>query len=431
MIYSGARPRGRVVRLSLSAAQPIVAVLATLDTKGKEARFLADVLTRAGVAPWIVDLSLKPHTAAGADVSGAEVAAAAGTSWAALSECSRQEAAAIMAEGGRRILLEKVLNGGVSGAVGLGGANGTNLVCSIMRALPYLVPKIVVSAVAGTAAAQWYVAESDIAMYPSIGDIALNRITRSVLENAALAAAAAARSRAAKREDKAGAAPLIAISSFGGTAGCVDRVSARLEGLGYEVIQFHASGVGGKALERLAAAGELAGVIDITTHEMMDLIVDGVYSAGDARLRGAGAAGLPQVIVPGAIDHANFWVGHVPERYQGREFFQYNAQNLLMRTNAQEFEQLGHEFAARINAAKGPVRVLLPLEGFSEHTKRRAYDLQGNDKGPWKRPDDYRIFAAALTSRLQAARVDELPLHVNDAAFADACVDAFIEIAKT
>ena len=402
-----------------------------MDTKGKEARFIADVLARAGATPCIVDLSLKSHDVGGADVTGANVAATAGASWQALGGRSRQDAAAVMAEGGRKLLLQRFADGEICGAIGLGGANGTNLVCSIMRALPYLVPKVVVSAVAGTAAAQWYVAESDIAMYPSIGDVALNRITRSVMENAALAVVAGSRNWVAKQQAKTKHAPLIAVSSFGGTAACVDRVTERLEKLGYEVIHFHASGVGGKSLERLAAAGELAGVVDITTHELTDLVVDGVYSAGDARMTGAGAAGLPQVIVPGAIDHANLWVGQVPERYKAREFYQYNAQNLLMRTNAEEFEKLGREFAARINAAKGPVRVLVPLEGFSEHTKRHAHDLQGGDKGPWKRAEDYRIFADTLKAHLKSARVDELALHVNDVAFADACVDAFVDIGRT
>lgn len=412
----------------MSAAKASVAVLATLDTKGREARFIAGVLARAGATPWMVDLSLQPHALAGADVTGADVSAAAGATWQSLSGRSRQDAAAVIAEGARKILLKRFVDGGICGAIGLGGANGTNLVCSIMRALPYLLPKVVVSTVAGTAAAQWYVAESDIALYPSIGDIALNRITASVMENAAVAVAAAARNWAAKRELGTAHAPLVAVSSFGGTAGCVDRVSERLQTLGYEVIQFHASGVGGRSLERLAAARELAGVIDITTHELADLIADGVYSAGDARMTGAGAAGLPQVIVPGAIDHANLWVGQVPERYKTREFFQYNAQNLLMRTNAEEFEQLGREFAARINVAKGRVRVLVPLAGFSEHTRRRAHDLQGNDKGPWKRPEEYRIFVDSLSSQLKTARVEELGLHINDPAFADACVDAFVEI---
>ena len=402
-----------------------VAVLATLNTKGKEARFVADVLAREGVTPWIVDLSLKPHTIDGADVAGAAVAAAAGTSWQALSALSRGEAGAKCTEGGAKLVLERFRRGELAGAIGLGGANGTSLACAIMRTLPYLVPKVMVTAVAGTAAAQWYVADSDIATYPSIGDVNLNRVTRSVMENAARAVAAAATTWA-QQDPARDHVPLVAVSSFGGTARCVDRVTERLETLGYEVIQFHASGMGGKSLERMAASGALAGVVDITTHELADLVADGVYSAGAARMTGAGAAGLPQVIVPGAIDHSNLWVGQVPERYKAREFFQYNAQNLLMRTNIEEFERLGHEFAARLNAAKGPMRVLIPLEGFSEHTKRRAHDLGGNDKGPWRRPEEYRAFIDTLKAKLRGADVDELPLHINDPAFADACVDAFV-----
>ncbi len=362
---------------------PTVAVLATLNTKSREARFVGEVLAQNGVRPWIIDISMLSHDGSGADVTGAQVAEAAGTSWPALNGRSRHEAGGVMAEGGKRILLEKVATGEVAGAIGLGGANGTDLVCSILRALPYLVPKVMVSAVAGTAAVQWWVAESDISMYPSIGDISLNRITKAVMENAACAVAVAARNWAGRRESRESTkahAPLLAVSSFGGTAACVDHVRQRLEALGYEVILFHASGMGGKSLERLASSGELAGVIDITTHELTDLIIDGVYSAGETRLTAAGAAGLPQVIVPGAIDHANFWAGHVPERYQDREFFRYNAQNLLLRTNAEEFEKIGDAMGERLKAARGPVRVLIPLEGFSEHSKRRAQDLAGNDK---------------------------------------------------
>jgi uncharacterized protein (UPF0261 family) len=415
-----------------NASNPTVAVLATMNTKSKEALFVADVLARAGATPWIVDLSMKSHDVPAANVTGAQVAEAAGSSWPALNDRTRREAAAVMIEGGTRILLEKVSKGEVAGAIGLGGANGTDLVCSILRALPYLVPKIMISAVAGTAAVQWCVAESDICMYPSIGDVSLNRVTKVVMENAAWAAAMEAKNWAARREVSTTHAPLLAVSSFGGTAACVDRVSQRIENLGYEVIQFHASGVGGRSLERLASTGDLAGVIDITTHELADFVADGVYSAGEARLTGAGAAGLPQVIVPGAIDHINFWAGQVlPERYLDREFFRYNAQNLLMRTNAEEFEKLGRAMAQRLNAAKGPVCVLIPFEGFSEHTKRRAQDLAGHDRGPWRRPDEYRAFTECLKSNLNSGvRVQELPLHVNDPKFADACVDAYVQISK-
>ena len=413
----------------MTGTSPTVAVLATLNTKSREAHFLADVLVRAGAIPCVVDVSMKSHDVSGAHVTGSQVAEAGGVSWTSLDGRTRHEAASVMAEGGTRILLARAAAGEIAGAIGLGGANGTDLVCSMLRALPYLLPKVVVSAVAGTAAVQWWVAESDISMYPSIGDISLNHFTKTVMENAGCAVAMAARKWVERRESKATRAPLIAVSSFGGTAACVDRVSQRLEALGYEVILFHASGVGGKSLERLASSGELAGVIDVTTHELTDLVMDGVYSAGAARLRAAGAAGLPQVVVPGAIDHANFWAGAVPERYRDREFFRYSAQNLLLRTNAEEFAKIGDTMGERLKAAQGPLRVLIPLEGFSEHTQRRARDLDGNDRGPWRRPEEYEVFTNALKTSLDAALIQELPLHINDATFADACVDAFVEIA--
>jgi uncharacterized protein (UPF0261 family) len=136
--------------------------------------------------------------------------------------------------------------------------------------------------------------------------------------------------------------------------------------------------------------------------------------------------------VPGAIDHINFWAGQVlPDRYKDREFFRYNAQNLLMRTNLEEFKKLGQTMAQRLNAARGPVCVVIPLEGFSEHTIRRAQDLAGNDRGPWRRPDEYRAFTETLKANLNhGVHVEELPLHVNDPRFADACVDAFVQISR-
>jgi uncharacterized protein (UPF0261 family) len=414
----------------LNASKPTVVILATMNTKGNEARFVAGVLEAAGILPLIVDLSMKSHKVS-ADVTGAQVAEAAGAYWPSLDESTRQEASDVMIKGGTRVLLDKLSKGEISGAIGLGGANGTDLVCSILRALPYLVPKVMVSAVAGTAAVQWYVAESDISMYPSIGDVSLNRITKAVMEKAACAVAAEAKRWDSQKGLKTVQAKLVGVSSFGVTAACVDHVSQRLEAMGYEVILFHASGVGGKSLERLAESGELAGVIDVTTHELADLIADGVYSSGDTRLTSAGAAGLPQVVVPGAIDQVNFWAGHVPDRYREREFFRYNARNLLMRTNADEFRSIGRAMGQRLNVAKGPVRVLIPFEGFSEHTKRRAQDLAGNDRGPWRRPEEYLAFRDALKTYFHGGRVDEFPLHINEPRFADACVEAFVEIASS
>jgi uncharacterized protein (UPF0261 family) len=358
------------------------------------------------------------------------LAEAAGSTWEALAGLDRARAAEIMIAGGRSVVSELAASGTISGVIALGGANGTSVACGIMRVLPPLFPKVMVSAVAGTAAVQWYVAESDIVMVPSIGDVSLNRITRSVIDRAARAVVAMAAAWAEESRSAAKKTPLVAVSAFGGTAACVQGVQARLEAAGFEVILFHASGPGGRALEALARRGELAGVVDVTTHELADLLVGGVYSAGEDRLKGAAAAGLPQVVVPGALDHANFWAGMVPERFRERQFFRYNPQNLLMRTNAEELEALGAMVAERLNQAHGPFVVLVPTGGFSEHTRRTAHDLEGRPAGPWRQPEADAGFARALRAHLTRGKLREVDLHINDPAFADACADAFLELVQ-
>jgi uncharacterized protein (UPF0261 family) len=406
-----------------------VGVLATLDSKHEAARFVCDVLTETGVTPWLVDLSLRPHAQGFADVGGAEVAAAAGTSWAALAALSRAEAAQTMIAGGAEIVQARQSAGGIDGVLGIGGANGSTMACAIMRRLPPSFPKAMVTPVAATAAVQWYVAESDIAMFPTIGDIWLNRITRAAMTNAAEAVAAMAKAR--RRRALAGSdRALIGVSSFGNLQPAVDRITMRLEGAGFEVIHFHASGPGGRALEQLAKSGELAGVIDLTTSELTDFLTGGVYSAGDARLTAAGAAAVPQVVVPGCLDFTNWWVGEVPERYRQREFFQYNVEILLMRTNAEELAALGQLMGERLSAAKGPLRVLVPAGGWSALSGRRTCDLAGRETGPWARPDTDRVFVDTLGRHLPGTAIRELPHHINDAAFADACVDELVALMR-
>lgn len=405
-----------------------VAVLVTLDSKGEEAQFVCEALSRAGVQPWLLDLSLRPHKVKGALVSGGDLAEFGGSSWQELSGLDRNQAAELMITGGEKILLKWLNEGGISGVIGVGGANGSSMACSLMRSLPFLFPKAMVSPVAATGAVQWYVAESDIVMFPSIGDISMNRIICGVMENAASAIASMARAWDTKRRSQEQGPPLIGVTSFGGTSGCVSRVTERLQTAGYEVILFHASGPGGRALERLSRSGELAGVIDITTHELTDLLVDGVYSAGEGRLRSAGKAGLPQVVCPGALDHSNFWTGMVPERFAGRRFFQYNAQNILMRTNSEEFNVLGRMIAERLNEAQGSVAVLIPMRGFSEHTKRMMQDLNGLETELWYQPEMDSAFVKSLQTHLKNGRLELLDLHINDPQFADACVEAFLQM---
>ena len=408
-----------------------VAVLATLDNKNAEASFVCDNLARAGAVPLLIDISLRPHLIGGADISGADLAISGGQNWNKIAQMDRTGAANIMVKGGIKILRDKFQNNEFSAFIALGGANGTLIACNIMRTFPPLFPKVMISTMAGTPAVEWYVGESDIVMFPSIGDILLNRITRAVFEQACHSVVAMANSSKSRKSQKQPLTPLIGVSSFGGTSGCVERVTARLIDKKFEVIQFHASGMGGRTLENLAAAGELTGVMDISTHELADLPIGGVFSAGDGRMRSAGKANLPQIIVPGAIDHANFWVGKVPEKFVNREFYQFNKTNILMRTNAEEYDVLGRIMAERLNDAKGRFAVIIPKLGFSEHTKRMTHDLNSREIGPWDQPTIDAVFTQSLRRHLKSGQIDELDLHINDPRFADACFVTFLELIKS
>lgn len=399
-----------------------------MDSKAEAAQYLCDRIRDAGALPWLMDLSLKPHTQSGADIGAGEIIERSGSAWGALGKMERSEAAETMIAAGTSVVLERFEAGELSGAIGMGGANGCTVFCGIMRALPPLFPKVMVTPVAATAAVQWYVAESDIAMFPTISDIVMNRFVKSVIENASHAVAGMARIYEERKSRTEDSPPLVGVSTFGNLQKCIDRVTERLEGEGFEVMHFHASGPGGKALENLASTGELSGVIDITTSEMIDLINDGVYKPGDNRLTSAGAAGLPQVIAPGAIDHTNWWVGECPVRFQDREFYQYNMEILLMRTDTGEMEALGEMFAERLNKARGPVTVMIPAQGFSQHVIRDTSDLDGNVIGSWRNPEADRQFTETLKSNFTAGAVKEFDLHINDQAFADACVDEFLEL---
>lgn len=401
-----------------------VAVLATLDSKHEAAQFMCAALRDAGVTPWLFDLSLRPHAHKLADVNGDAVAKASGATWDALAKLSRADAAQTMIAGATKLVASEAASGRLAGIVGVGGANGSTMACAVMRALPLAFPKAMVTPVAATAAVQWYVAESDIAMFPTIGDISLNRVTRAALRNAAQAVAGMAKAPAA-----AGAKhkPLIGVSSFGNLQPAVDRITACLVSEGYEIIHFHASGPGGRALESLASRGELAGVIDLTTSELTDFVTGGVYSAGEGRLRAAGVARIPQIVVPGALDFTNWWVGEVPERYKARGFFQYNVEILLMRTNAEEFATLGTMIGERLATAKGPYAVLIP-NGFSALTARRMHDISGRDIGPWAQPETDAVFVKNLRRHIPNENIRELPHHINDAQFADACVEALLAL---
>ncbi len=398
-----------------------VYLLATLDTKGDEACFVRDELARAGVATTLVDTGCLGAARCGAEFTRDDVFRAAGTTLEAQrARNDRGEAVSAAARGAEVLVRAAFARGDVDGVLGLGGGAGTTIGTAAMRALPIGVPKLMVSTLASGQVAH-YVGCKDVLMLNSIVDIAgLNRISRVVLTRAAQAMAGMVRGGApiVVGADR----PLVAASMFGVTTPCVERARAVLEEAGYEVLVFHATGSGGRTLEALAESGVLAGVLDLTTTELADELVGGVLSAGPDRLTAAARCGVPQVVSVGALDMVNFHgVETVPERFRGRTLYKHNASVTLMRTTAEECATLGRDIGAKLAAARGAAVVFFPLRGIS------AIDRAGQ---PFDDPAARMALLAGLNETRGAVPLVALDLHINDAAFAEACAAKLLELMR-
>jgi uncharacterized protein (UPF0261 family) len=398
---------------------PSVLLFATLDTKGREAGYVRDLLRSWGVAVTLVDVGILGVPAVAADIVRERIFELAGTTLESVREhADRGEAVTKASEGAARLAREAQARGDVSGVLGVGGSAGTTIATAAMRALPLGVPKVMVSTLASGMVRQ-YVGDKDIFMLNSVVDIlGLNRVSRPVLSQAARAMAGLVThpGPGPQPDDK----PLLAATMFGVTTACVERAREVLERAGYEVLVFHATGNGGQAMESLIADGLVAGVLDITTTELADEHVGGFLSAGPGRLTAAGKAGIPQVVSTGALDMANFYAPEsVPPRFKDRLFYRHNANVTLMRTTPEENAEIGAGIARKLSAAKGPVAVLLPKRGVS------AIDRIGQ---PFDDPAARKALHDAIRSGLDGVGVEELDLHINDPEFGEAAARKLIEL---
>jgi uncharacterized protein (UPF0261 family) len=395
-----------------------VALLAALDTKADDASFLRDRLRAAGHEVLVVDVGVLGRGGFAADVTREAVAAAGGTDLARLRERGdRAEAVPVMAAGAAALVADLVSSGRVQGVLALGGGAGTTIGSTAMRELPLGVPKLILTTVsAGDTSG--YVGTSDIVLFPSVVDVAgLNRISALTYSRAAdamagmLAGLDRPPAEVAVRDR-----PLVAATMFGVTTPCVMRAKEQLERAGCEVLVFHATGTGGRTMERLVAEGHVDAVLDLTTTEWADEITGGILSAGPHRLEAAGRAGVPQVVSLGATDMANFGPpDSVPARYADRLLYRHNPQNTLMRVSPEEAERIGAALATKLDAATGPTVMLVPARGVS------ALDAEGapfND--PVARIALVRALRAGLTS--PRVQVEDHDLHLNDPAFAEHAV---------
>jgi uncharacterized protein (UPF0261 family) len=390
-------------------------IAGTFDTKAQDLLYLKSCLDRLRVRTITVDLSTsrKPSSAS---ISPTEVARHHPQGPGAVFTGDRGTAVAGMALAFTRFMAGRRDVGGIISA---GGSGGTALVTPAMRSLAVGVPKVMVSTVASGNVRQ-YVGPSDICMMYSVTDVAgINRISASVLANAAHALAGMIGFR---QETESSRLPAIGLTMFGVTTPCVQAVTKALK-IRFDCLVFHATGTGGQSMEKLAESGMLAGVIDVTTTEVADFLMGGVMSAGEDRMGAIIRSQIPYVGSCGALDMVNFEaIDTVPSKYKNRNLYRHNPQVTLMRTTAEENQAIGRFIAAKLNQMEGPVRFLLPLKGVS------LIDAPGK---PFHDPAADRMLFDTLEKEFRPTpnrRLIKLDLNINDPAFAKALVDNFLEI---
>jgi uncharacterized protein (UPF0261 family)/ABC-type branched-subunit amino acid transport system ATPase component len=402
-----------------SSGPPTVLVVGTLDTKGTELRFIRDIIAESGLRARLIDVSTSGKQAT-CDVSAQEIALNHGRGGAAVFDLDRGAAVTAMANA-FAIWLQRQSN--IAGVISAGGSGAASLVAPAMRTLPVGVPKLIISSVASGDVGP-YVGPADITMMHSVTDVqGLNSISRAVLANGANALVGMVKARleprAAKERAAATALPSVGITMFGVTTPAVQKIAADLRE-DFECLVFHATGVGGRSMEKLVDTGQLAGVIDLTTTEVCDLLMGGVFPATEDRFGAIIRSRLPYVGSVGALDLVNFGAPEtIPERYRGRKFHVHNPQVTLMRTTAEENDRMGRWIADRLNQMDGPVRFFLPEGGVS------ALDARGQ---PFWDPDaDAALFRALERTVRQTAtrQLIRVPKNVNDPEFASTIVSAF------
>jgi uncharacterized protein (UPF0261 family) len=397
-----------------------ILIIATLDTKGPETSYLKDLIETKGYRVLVMDTGILDPPLFKPDLSRDEVARAAGIQIVELiRNKDKGRAIQAMAEGSKKMVQQLYREGGISGVIGLGGAQGTEIGTSAMRVLPIGFPKLMVSTVAsGYAQFGTYVGTKDLLMMHSVVDIlGLNVFSRMILSNAAGAMAGMAeRETKIDKPEKS----QIGMTIYGTTTpGCMV-AKAYLEMKGFEVVAFHPNGTGGRAMEEMVEEGILNGVLDMTTHELTDELVGGLHRAGPNRLEAAGRKGIPQVVVPGSIDFiVTGPISSLQPEYRNRKYIAHNPNITLVRTSSEEMKTIGKIMASKLNGARGPTIVMIPLRGFSYPNRRgeALYDEEGN-----------QAFIKTLKRNLKGVKLIEIDAHINDPEFGNEAAQIMEEL---
>ena len=402
------------------ASHNMIYLVATLDTKGEEVVYIKHLLDKRNLDSKIVDISTKqPHNFSHiADISASNIANYHPKGEKAVFEADRGNAIVAMAEAFKQFLIAQ---NDVEAILGLGGSGGTALITPAMQTLPVGVPKLMVSTMA-SGDISGYIGASDIAMLYSVTDIAgVNVISRKVLANAANFISGAVLFKTQEQvEDK----PAVGLTMFGVTTTCVQSLSAKLNNI-YDCLVFHATGSGGKAMEKLADSHLLKGVLDITTTEVCDHLFDGVLACDDNRFEAIARSQVPYIGSCGALDMVNFGSPDtIPEKYRERLFYPHNPQVTLMRTTPEENKIMAKWIAAKLNKCQGDVVFIIPEGGFS------ALDIENGDF--WS-PEADKAFIDEFEKyfiQTEKRRLIKTPYHINSPEFCNLVINEFNKIMK-
>lgn len=396
-----------------------IVLLASLDTKGLELGFINEHIKQRGFNTIVVDDGILGRPLFQPDITRDEVAAAAGTTIEELAAPGGGEAKAIaaMGKGAAKVIPEIYRSGKLDGIISVGGSLNTSMGTAAMRALPFGVPKVMVSTMASSDTHP-YVGTKDIAMFHTVTDVmGLNRLSNRVFANAAAAIEGmVAAALAPQPADK----PMIAISNLGPMTRCAMAVEGILEQKGYEVVVFHSVGTGGEALEAMIEEGLVNGVFDLTTWEITNRLFGGVWDPGPHRLEAAGRKGIPQVVAPGMIDVIAFNIDAVAERFRERKLIKHTESVVVAPLNTEEMAQVAGVVADKLNLATGPTAVIIPTKGFSPG---------GKEGRPYHNPERDRHFIKVLKERLKPEiTFVEVEVYINDALFAEKAAGLLCEL---
>jgi len=398
-----------------------VLVISTLDTKGQETLYLKDKLSAIGLNPLLMDISGRGSDIAGIDIPADRVAEAGGGSFEEIqSSRDRTRITNTMMAGGSRIAAELLTQGKLDGVIALGGSTGSLMASEVMRSLPFGIPKVLISSTAALPGLSTrYIGTGDIALFHSVVEISgVPDLLKNVMDRAAYALAGIVSDDITSPKTAKGKA--IALTMLGPCEKCATAVRIALEAKGYQIIGFSAAGIGDRAMEDMIAEGFFQGVIDLAPGGVGEHLFGFMRDAGPNRLETAGKLGLPQIISTCSVNHMTPSRSKYKPEYHERRKFDLDKLRTWIRLSPDELKEVAGVFAEKLNQAKGPVTVMIPLNGWS------AADLPGNDTHD---PKEDRIFTEVLREKIKPeVQIVEVDANMEDPEFAKAVVANALKI---